>query len=107
MRYIVLLPTYNERENVQNIIPEIFDVLPDADIMVIDDQWHAADDPLRETRLAIAFTLATSLPEDGRRGDGASTLRNGPCARCLSPRDLGERQCCDQHDDQRYDQTTA
>ena len=37
MRYIILLPTYNERENVQNIIPEIFDVLPEAQIMVIDD----------------------------------------------------------------------
>ncbi|MDP9084877.1 MAG: carboxylesterase/lipase family protein [Pseudomonadota bacterium] len=39
-------------------------------IMVIDDQWHAADDPLRETRLAIADITAHS-PPPGSRGPPA------------------------------------
>ena len=31
-------------------------------IMVIDDQWHAANDPLRETRLAIADVKSRTVP---------------------------------------------
>lgn len=34
---VILLPTYNERENVRLIIPEIFEILPGISIMVIDD----------------------------------------------------------------------
>lgn len=37
MRQVVLLPTYNERENVQTIIPEICRALPLAHVLVIDD----------------------------------------------------------------------
>lgn len=37
MKDVILLPTYNERENVKVIIPEIFDLLPDIHILVIDD----------------------------------------------------------------------
>lgn len=37
MHTVILLPTYNERENVETIIPEIFTALPDAHILVIDD----------------------------------------------------------------------
>lgn len=34
---ILLLPTYNERENVKKIVPEIFELLPELNILVIDD----------------------------------------------------------------------
>lgn len=37
MKDVLLLPTYNERENVKTIIPEIFSLVPDLDILVIDD----------------------------------------------------------------------
>ena len=37
MRDIILLPTYNEKENVKIIIPEIFKLYPDIHILVIDD----------------------------------------------------------------------
>lgn len=37
MSTIILLPTYNERDNVQTIIPEIFREVPDIKIMVVDD----------------------------------------------------------------------
>ncbi len=35
---MVLLPTYNERENIGSIVPEIFSLFPEIFIMVIDDQ---------------------------------------------------------------------
>lgn len=34
---VILLPTYNERDNVARIVPEIFAVNPDLHILVIDD----------------------------------------------------------------------
>lgn len=37
MKDIILLPTYNERENIKFIIPEIFRIVPDIHIIVIDD----------------------------------------------------------------------
>lgn len=37
MKDIILMPTYNERENVKLIIPEIFNLIPDIRILIIDD----------------------------------------------------------------------
>lgn len=37
MKDVLLLPTYNERENIRLIVPEIFALLPDIKILVIDD----------------------------------------------------------------------
>jgi len=37
MKDIILLPTYNEKENIKLIIPEIFNLYPDIYILVIDD----------------------------------------------------------------------
>jgi dolichol-phosphate mannosyltransferase len=37
MTDIILLPTYNEKENVKLIIPEIFNLFPDIRVLVIDD----------------------------------------------------------------------
>ncbi len=36
-RTVILLPTYNERKNVTTFIPELFTAVPDASVMVIDD----------------------------------------------------------------------
>lgn len=37
MKDIILLPTYNERENIAWLIPQIFSLLPHIQILVIDD----------------------------------------------------------------------
>lgn len=37
MKNIIILPTYNERDNVSRIIPEIFSVVPEVYILVADD----------------------------------------------------------------------
>ena len=37
MADIILIPTYNERENIKIIIAEIFNLFPDIKILVIDD----------------------------------------------------------------------
>lgn len=37
MKDVIILPTYNERENIANIIPQIFSLLPEIHILVADD----------------------------------------------------------------------
>ncbi|MEQ1561651.1 MAG: polyprenol monophosphomannose synthase, partial [Nitrospira sp.] len=37
MKDVIILPTYNERENIGNIVPMIFSVVPDIYILVADD----------------------------------------------------------------------
>lgn len=37
MTDVIVIPTYNERENIQRLIPEIFAVVPDVRIVVVDD----------------------------------------------------------------------
>ncbi len=37
MRVVVVLPTYNERENVQRLLSAVRAAMPDADLLVVDD----------------------------------------------------------------------
>lgn len=37
MKTTIILPTYNEKENIQTIVPQIFSTLPDVFILVVDD----------------------------------------------------------------------
>lgn len=37
MKNVIVLPTYNERENIGNIVPMIFSIVPDIHILVADD----------------------------------------------------------------------
>lgn len=37
MKALVIIPTYNEIENIQNLVPEIFSLLPQINILVVDD----------------------------------------------------------------------
>ena len=36
-KQIIIIPTYNERENIERIVPAIFELLPDVFILVVDD----------------------------------------------------------------------
>ncbi|NOY38138.1 MAG: polyprenol monophosphomannose synthase [Chlorobi bacterium] len=44
-KVLVIIPTYNEKENIRRIIPAIHKNLPDADILVVDD--HSPDGTAR------------------------------------------------------------
>ncbi len=37
MKTLAIIPTWNERENISMLIPAIFKVLPDIDVLVVDD----------------------------------------------------------------------
>src|SRR3989344_8312519 len=34
---IILIPTLNERENLKDLIPEIFDLMPGISVLIVDD----------------------------------------------------------------------
>lgn len=37
MRTIIIIPTYNEKENIKSLVEKIFSLLPDISILVVDD----------------------------------------------------------------------
>ena len=68
---VILLPTYNERENVRMIIPEIFAVHPDLHVLVIDD--NSPDGTGEEVlRLMLSYPNLNLLARPGKQGLGAA-----------------------------------
>ncbi|MGE4133952.1 MAG: glycosyltransferase, partial [Bdellovibrionales bacterium] len=37
MQSLIVIPTYNEKENVQQLVPELRRLMPEVDILVVDD----------------------------------------------------------------------
>jgi len=73
MKKIVIVPTYNERENVVNLIPLIFQRLPDVDVLVVDDNspdgTSAAVEQLKER-----FPKLRLLKRQKKEGLGAAYI---------------------------------
>jgi dolichol-phosphate mannosyltransferase len=66
---VILLPTYNERENIKLIVPEIFAVRPDVCVLVIDDS--SPDGTGEEVReLMKQFPNLSLLSRPGKQGLG-------------------------------------
>ena len=72
-RYLISLVTYNERENLPIMLEEIFQVAPDVDVLVVDDNspdgtgdW-AAEYQERDPRLKL-------IRRSGKLGLGTATL---------------------------------
>ncbi len=72
-RLLVMLCTYNERENVIELIPEILQALPDADLIVVDDNSPdgtgevVAEMSQKDGRIRL-------LAREGKLGLGTATL---------------------------------
>jgi dolichol-phosphate mannosyltransferase len=75
MRVLVVVPTYNERENVGVLLPQVRAAVPAADVVVVDDD---SPDGTGEAVEALAAELGkiALLRRIGRRGYG-SAFREG------------------------------
>ncbi len=71
-RLLVTLCTYNERENLQQLIPEIQQLLPAADLLVIDDNSPDGTGPFVE-ELAARDTRVHVIQRPGKLGLGSAT----------------------------------
>ena len=71
MRVLVMLPTYNEIENVQDVLERTRAALPDADILVIDD---GSPDGTAELAEKLGHTMAgiDVLRRPGKSGLGSA-----------------------------------
>jgi len=72
-RILVTLCTYNERENIGLLVPEIRSALPQADILVIDDNSPDGTGRLAD-ELAAANTGIRVLHRTGKQGLGSAIL---------------------------------
>ncbi|MET0324735.1 MAG: polyprenol monophosphomannose synthase [Ilumatobacteraceae bacterium] len=74
-RTIVVLPTYNEAENVAGLLAAVRDVLPDADVLVVDDNSPDGTGGLVEEAAAELGQIKL-LRRPGKQGLG-SAYRQG------------------------------
>jgi dolichol-phosphate mannosyltransferase len=72
-RVLVTLCTYNERENVQQLVPDIHRFAPQADILVIDDNSPDGTGVLAD-ELAAADPRVHVLHRPGKLGLGTATM---------------------------------
>ena len=71
MKKLVIIPTYNEKENIEAIVPAIFDVVPNVDILVVDDSSPDGTGAVVET-LQKKFPQLHLLVRQKKRGIGQS-----------------------------------
>ena len=72
-RTLIVVPTYNERENIAALIPQLLNVAPNADVMLIDDNSpdQTAD---RAEQLFAVHPRFSTLRRKTERGYGRSLL---------------------------------
>ncbi|MBC8071660.1 MAG: polyprenol monophosphomannose synthase [Deltaproteobacteria bacterium] len=72
-RTVVVVPTYDERENLPRIVAAIFEAQPDVDLLVVDDASPDGTGKLADA-LAAADRRVTVLHRAGKQGLGRAYL---------------------------------
>jgi dolichol-phosphate mannosyltransferase len=73
MKCLVILPTYNERQNLPRIVPAVLDQSPDFDVLVVDDNSPDGTGRLAD-ELAAGDRRVAVLHRDGKRGLGTAYI---------------------------------
>ncbi|TNY34803.1 polyprenol monophosphomannose synthase [Thermomonospora catenispora] len=72
-RVLVIIPTYNERENLERIVTRVRSAVPDADVLVVDDASPDGTGELAD-RMAAADPRVHVLHRSGKQGLGAAYI---------------------------------
>ena len=72
-RVLVVIPTYNEIENLPNLVDEVLRVLPDADLLVVDDNSPDGTGKWCDAK-AQSEPRLRCLHRAGKMGLGSATL---------------------------------
>jgi len=73
MKTVVVIPTYNERENISELIPVVFKTTPDVEILVVDDNSPDGTGQLVRD-LQTQFPKLHLLSRRGKEGLGKAYL---------------------------------
>ncbi len=71
MRYLVIIPTYNEKENIQKLIPELLAKYNDIDILVVDDNSPDGTGKLVE-EMSVGNSRIKLIQRSGKLGLGTA-----------------------------------
>lgn len=85
MRDVILIPTYNERTNIQLLIPEIFALLPEVYVMVIDD--NSPDGTAEEVKILMEKYPNVSLLERTKK-EGLGSAYIDAFSRIVEDKDI-------------------
>lgn len=72
-RILVIIPTYNERENLERIVARVRSAVPAADVLVVDDASPDGTGELAD-RLAAEDSQVHVLHRSGKQGLGAAYI---------------------------------
>jgi dolichol-phosphate mannosyltransferase len=72
-RVVVIIPTYNERENLDPIVARVRNSVPDADVLVVDDNSPDGTGELAD-KLAAGDQQVSVLHRPGKGGLGAAYI---------------------------------
>lgn len=73
MKNVIIVPTYNEKENIKLLIKEIFKYAPDVNILVVDD--NSPDGTANEVKnIMIEYKNVSLLSRVGKEGLGKAYL---------------------------------
>jgi dolichol-phosphate mannosyltransferase len=72
-RVLVIVPTYNERENVEPIVERVLDAVPLANVLIVDDASPDGTGKLADA-MAEADTRVNVLHRSGKAGLGAAYI---------------------------------
>lgn len=73
MKSIVILPTYNEAENIGRLVEEILDVRPEVDVLIIDDNSPDGTGALAD-KLAIDNFRVKAVHRPAKSGRGSAIV---------------------------------
>jgi dolichol-phosphate mannosyltransferase len=71
LRVLVVIPTYNERENLRNLVPQVLELAPDLEILVVDDNSPDGTGDLAE-ELSVETGRVHVLRRAGKLGLGSA-----------------------------------
>jgi dolichol-phosphate mannosyltransferase len=72
-RAVVIIPTYNERENIDSIVSRVRDAVPRADLLIVDDNSPDGTGDLAD-KLASGDSAIHVLHRSGKAGLGAAYI---------------------------------
>lgn len=99
IRPVVVVPTYNERDNLEKILDAVHAALPEADVLVVDDNSPDGTGDIADTR-AAADGRVHVLHRPGKQGLGRAYLAGFDWALARDYTHIFEMDCDFSHDPQ-------